>query len=66
MQFPARLVTMTFCLPYGDPDKLLTLEGPFLCAFFGLPKLTNILCMVKHTKKKILCFRFYVNNHLVN
>ena len=55
MQFPDRLVTMTFC------DFLLTLRRPadviyfrrtvFLC-FFGLPKLTNVLCIVKHTKCK--------------
>ena len=47
MQFPARLVTMTFCLPYGDPDKLSSLGGPFLCVFFGLPKVINILYMAK-------------------
>ena len=48
MQFPARLVTMTFCLPYGDPDKLSSLGGPFLCVFFGLPKVINILSMAKN------------------
>ena len=48
MQFPARLVTMTFCFPYGDQYKLFSLGGPFLCVFFGLPKVINILSMAKN------------------
>ena len=48
MQFPARLVTMNFCFPYGDHTrKLFSLGGPFLCVFFGLPKVINILSMAK-------------------
>ena len=58
MQFPERFVTMTLCFPYGDqPDKLFSLGGPFLsvffgflCFFFGLPKVINILSMAKKSK----------------
>ena len=56
MQFPERLVTMNFCFPYEDrPEKLFSLGGPFLsvffvflCVFFELPKVINILSMAKN------------------